>query len=502
MLQTDGVIGRLGSRARSVLVALVVVAPLVAVVPAWALPPADAVATGVAPAAAERVDVKERLARLPIVAGVTELKHPGPARFFRLRFRLPVDHDRPGGRTFTLRGTLLHSGVGRPMVMAASGYYVSTWNLAYRYEVTRIVKGNQLDLEHRFFKPSRPRKPRWHSQLTIGQAAADQHRIVWALQRIYGKPWISTGASKGGMTMTYHRRTYPGDVAGTVAFVAPNDVVDDVDAYDDFQASVGGPSFAGCRNRLVALQRRLLTEREWFRGRLVRWARHHDQHLTLVGSADRALEVAAIETYYAFWQYQSAASACSDVPTATARRGRVWSWVDDVLGWRSVTDEGIRPFVPYYFQAATQLGAPAPWEDEVADLLRYPGHDVPATFVPDGLEPLAHDPAAMPDIDEWVRTSASRMLFVYGELDPWSAEPFACGPGGAARECYQRWVPGGNHFADIRDLPDAARRATVSRIRAWAGVSTSRAAVEAADRRARRAGPDPSRDPARTVATP
>jgi hypothetical protein len=148
-----------------------------------------------------------------------------------------------------------------------------------------------------------------------------------------------------------------------------------------------------------------------------------------------------------------------------------------------VTDRGVRPYTPYYFQAATQLGAPAPYEDEIADLLHHPGHDVAASFLPDWLDPPAFDPDAMADVDRWVRTSASRMLFVYGELDPWSAEPFSCGPGGAERQCYQRWDPAGNHGATISQLPPASRRAALARVRQWAGLSTSRAAVRAAEQR-------------------
>ena len=63
-------------------------------------------------------------------------------------------------------------------------------------------------------------------------------------------------------------------------------------------------------------------------------------------------------------------------------------------------------------------------------------------------------------------------------------------------------MPGGNHFADIGSLPGAERRAMIARLREWAGVSTGTAAVEAADRRALRAGPDPSRDRAGTVGIP
>ncbi|WP_188113417.1 S28 family serine protease [Nocardioides humilatus] len=425
-------------------------------------------------AAHHRLGLEARIERLGVVDSVTEVPGFGPkgTRFFRIWFRLPVDHDHPDGRHFRLRGTLLHRGTDRPLVLATSGYGLRSWQGTGPNEVTQLVRGNQLDLEHRFFRPSRPDRPRWARQLTIRQAAADVHLVVRGLKQIYGRPWLSTGASKGGMTMTYHRRFYPGDVAGTVAYVAPNDVVDDEDdAYADFLANVGGEAFADCRADLVAVQRRILEDRDWFVAKLEKTVGTNGTHLSLVGGADRAVEVAAIETYFAFWQYQPAEAACPEVPGAAATDQDIWEWVDSVLGWYFLTDEDTRYYVPYYYQAATQLGAPAPYEAPIADLLRYPGHDVPATFVPDDLEPLVHDATAMPDVDRWVRKRASRMLFVYGELDPWSAEPFSCGETGEARECVRYYAPEGNHGSKIGSLPGPDERAAAGLVRQWAGLS-------------------------------
>jgi hypothetical protein len=424
-----------------------------------------------------RIGLLGRIDRLGVVDHVRELPQLAAdgTRFFRIWFRLPVDEDAPDGPHFLLRGTLVHRGTDRPMVLTTSGYGIRSWDGAYPNEVTGLVRGNQLELEHRFFRPSRPAEPDWATELTIRQAAADVHRVVRALKRIYQRPWLSTGASKGGMTMTYHRRFYPGDVAGTIAYVAPDDVVDAEDsAYDDFLATVGGDAYADCRAAIVAAQRRILADRDWYADKVRDLAGSLGAHLSLVGGADRGVEAAVIETYFAFWQYQPAEAACPDVPGPSATRRQLWNWVDLVLGWSSLTDEDTRYYVPYYYQAAAQLGAPAPYEAPVADLLRYPGHDVPLTYVPDRLEPVDLDTSAMPDIDQWVRTRASRMLFVYGELDPWSAEPFSCGDDGALRQCVRDYAPGGNHGSKIYDLPRRARRAAVAMVRGWAGLSTSR----------------------------
>ncbi len=117
------------------------------------------------------------------------------------------------------------------MVLQTSGYYVTPYPVMS--EPTELLGANQVSVEQRYFPPSRPRPARW-KHLTIRQAAADHHRIVSALEPICGQRWISTGASKGGMTSVYHRRFYTDDVDGTVVYVAPNDVRDRDDRYQAF----------------------------------------------------------------------------------------------------------------------------------------------------------------------------------------------------------------------------------------------------------------------------
>src|SRR5207248_666989 len=124
---------------------------------------------------------------------------------------------------------------------------------------------------------------------TILQAATDHHRLVQALKPIYAGRWISTGASKGGMVSVYHRRFYPSDVAGTVAYVAPNDVVDPVDGYSRFLDTVG--SDPGCRAALKTAQQEALKRRSEIVARYSSWAAARGRTFNrTIGTADRAFE--------------------------------------------------------------------------------------------------------------------------------------------------------------------------------------------------------------------
>jgi hypothetical protein len=448
---------------------------------ATSAPPAattHSAAIGAATAADESADIKDRVAALDGVSSVTEAAAPAGYRFFRLTFTQPVDHKHPKAGTFEQRLTLLHKDTSRPMVMYTSGYGVSS--STGRSEPTQIVDGNQLSMEYRFFEPSRPANPDWPEQLTIWQAATDQHRIIESFQDLYQEHWITTGGSKGGMTATYHRRFYPKDVDGTVPYVAPNDVDNDDDAYNEFLANVG--TDPQCRSDLTAVQRRILgPDRDWFLERTRQAAAASGDSWEILGSLDRGMEVAVVDLYFTFWQY-SPQSQCANVPGPEATNQQVWNWTQGVVPLDGYLDNGLVPYLPYYYQAAYQMGWYEPYESPLEGVLRYPGSFGGQNFLPDELKPVDFDEKAMRDIDRWVRTRSTEMLYIYGANDPWGAEAFECGKHAVRRECARYYVEGGTHGSRIANLPPAERDAATAMIQDWAGLTPSDAAVRQIDR--------------------
>ncbi|MFI5614510.1 S28 family serine protease [Amycolatopsis sp. NPDC051903] len=412
-------------------------------------------------------DITGALASIPGLTVVKEDAAPAGYRFFELAFTQPVDHRHSDGRTFQQRFTLLHRDFAAPTVAFTSGYNVSL--SPNRSEPTRIVDGNQLSMEYRYFTPSRPGPENWARDLTIWQAAADEHDAVQAFKKIYPGKWLATGASKGGMTATYFRRFFPDDVDGTIPYVAPNDVIDPVDRYNRFLANVGDPA---CRASLKALQRDALKRRDELGALAADDAKRKGYTFTTVGSIDESLEIAVTDSYFAFWQYQSL-SACASIPRAGAPAADVWAWFEQVESLNTYSDQELEAFVPYYYQAAAQLGSPEAYDSYLRDLLRYPGADVPQTFVPASVRIPRFDFLAMPDIDFWVRTQGRQLLFVYGSDDPWGAEPFELGFG--SKDSYRYFVPGGNHGSTIAQLPPAQAAEATATIRRWAGLPASSA---------------------------
>ncbi|WJD99424.1 S28 family serine protease [Streptomyces antimycoticus] len=413
------------------------------------------------PAAPAQPDIKERVLAIPGMRFVEERPYEG-YRFLVFTYAQPVDHRHPSKGTFQQRFTLLHKATDRPTVFYTSGYNVTT--APRRSEPTQLVDGNQVSMEYRFFTPSRPQPADW-SKLDIRQAASDQHRLYRALKPIYGKKWLATGGSKGGMTATYYRRFYPHDMDGTVAYVAPNDVANDEDSsYDRFFADVGT---AECRTKLNAVQREALVRRDEIVKRYQKWADDEKQTFTVVGSADKAYENVVLDLVWAFWQYHLLKD-CADVPAPTVSTGELYGFIDEISGFSAYTDQGLETYTPYYYQAGTELGSPTFKTPHLDGLLRYPGIYAPRTYVPRDI-PMRFTPGVMRDVDNWVRHDARRMLFVYGQNDPWGAERFRVGKG--AKDSHVYTVAGGNHGSSIAQLTGAEKAQATAEVQRWAGVS-------------------------------
>jgi hypothetical protein len=72
----------------------------------------------------------------------------------------------------------------------------------------------------------------------------------------------------------------------------------------------------------------------------------------------------------------------------------------------------------------------------------------------------------MTDVDTWVQTASTELMFVYGQWDPWSAGMFRLG-GDPDSALYVNAM--GTHDSEFHDLVSADRNAAYARIAAWSG---------------------------------
>ncbi|MFY2562399.1 S28 family serine protease [Corallococcus terminator] len=411
--------------------------------------------------AVEPEDILTQLQSIPGLTVILERPPPIPGtRLFLLSLELPADHQRPQGEHFQLRLLLLHRSADAPMVLATEGYMLGANPLVA--EPTALLGANQLSVEHRFMGPSMPasRDPRL---LTFYQAASDSHRAVQAFKPLYPSRWLSTGGSKGGLAAVYHRYFYPDDVDATVPYVAPSSRGLRDGRYVRFLDQVGD---ADCRAKLERFQQDVLRRRDelfpFMEALGTRWS----TTFTVMGGEDRALEFSAVELSFYFWQYGS--SSCADIPAPGASAAETFAFLDSVVGVAfTYADRFIAPFEYAYHHAATQVGWPRFPTRHLRGLLRYPGENTPDAYVSFPVaEPF--DLTAMLRAEHWVRHHGERMLFIYGENDPYSSAAFLPRE---RNDSFRFFVPQGNHRASISQLAEPERTLALERLFTWMGMS-------------------------------
>ena len=414
---------------------------------------------------ASATDPAVLLAQIQALPGVvTASQGPSPipdTLFYRITFRQPLDHADPGGETFTQRVTLLHRDASAPMVLVTDGY-ATPW-VATQQEITAALQTNQLRVEHRFFVGSAPASMDW-SKLDIEQSADDLHAVIAAFKALYPARWASTGASKSGMTSVYLRYFHPDDVDATVPYVAPTSQGFYDARYVQFLDRVGD---AACRASLRRFQEAAL--------------RRRDEVQALVSSTDfgilgldRSYEFAVIELPFTFWQYRNA-SFCDAIPADDAPAADVLGFIDFAVGLDFFADPTLEYYAPYFYQAGTQLGAPRVDLRALGDLLRYPRRDVPENYPPLGVE-KSFDGSAMARIRQWVQVSGQRFLFIYGENDPWSTNPYVPSE---RNDAWRIWVrgAGGNHGANLAKMTPEDREFALAKLREWLDLPPARLAA-------------------------
>jgi hypothetical protein len=354
---------------------------------------------------------------------------------------------------------LLHRDEAAPVVLASSGYSISRG----QNELSRTFAANVLQVEHRYFAPSIPAAPVDWKYLTIKQSAADYHDITVALKTIYKGKWVNTGGSKGGMTSVYHRRFYPNDLDATVAYVAPHSYGREDARYPVFVNQAGGDAWAACRERLKELQKAVLMRRDEVEPRMT-------ESYAALGGPAIALEHALLEMPFTFWQYQapeSMTNGCSAIPASDAPIATLYSYFRTVSYLGNFSDQGFESFAPYYYQATFQLGAPGVDDSYLTGLLKHRDTYYPAYYLPKSVEVPPFDTEAMVDVQNWVKTEAKRIIFIYGEFDPWTAGKFEINASG---ENYLYVAPGANHRANLARLTAEDRMAATGHLQNWLGV--------------------------------
>jgi pimeloyl-ACP methyl ester carboxylesterase len=434
-------------------------------------------------AAGANLDVLARLQMLSGISNVKEVTEPSDqnsstettnsvvTRVFEFEIKQPIDHLHPELGTFQMRAGLHHADWAGPMTFGTSGYWLAGATASFAWN----VPGNTLTLEHRFFGASTPGidsgiepPDEFWQYLTARQAAADYHHLIETFKALYTGPWLTTGHSKGSLAALFHRRFYPDDVAGTVVLGAPAARGTDDPRFEEFLEQVGD---AQCRAGIVALQREALSRRAELLQAFTREAENRGLTFELLG-----IEVAFehfVEDYrFKYWQTPRPPTGCPPASEPGSMSAEAILSAIDTFSFISFgADQRLRGrdgYEAYYFQAATELGDHGPLERHLEDLISFPGSYSAHAYAPKIAG--SFDPKVMDDLERWVLSESERIIFVYGEDDPWRAAAFAVP---AARDVVSFNVPGETHGVSLEyeTLPAADRERASQLLQAWTGFT-------------------------------
>lgn len=126
------------------------------------------------------------------------------------------------------------------------------------------------------------------------------------------------------------------------------------------------------------------------------------------------------------------------------------------------TDEMINTFQAYFYQAATELGAPDNYTAHLETLREFEFEL--GMYTPKGID-LPYSNTSMRKVDEWVQTEASDILFIYGSFDPWTAAEFNVGEN--SNNVHKLFVEGGNHGVGFTVLEGKSYQLAVDVISTW-----------------------------------
>ncbi len=388
-------------------------------------------------------------------------------RRYLLKLEQPINHNDSKSATFRQSAMLTQCNTQRPMVLHTTGYNL----FDYPSEPFSLLdKGNELELEHRFFGESTPKPLDW-TKLNIEQSAKDSHRWVLALNPIFRNKWVSTGTSKGGMTAVYHRKYFPNDVYASIPYVTPNSIgTSDMRYFDYIDQHVD----KACDEHLIGYVKGMLKQRK----EVVAVLSGDDlfkgfEHDVL----DEYLESAALDIEWGFLQFYPV-SDCVHVPTETSSAEAQARWLLEYLRpWATAAPEDDSS---YTFQALTELGMPGRRRSPFGELLKYPEPD-PARWMAN-VDPslLLYEPTRVREVERWVRSqNAERIMFVYGEYDPWTGGAYVIDE---AKESYRFFAPKSNHGANILSLAEADKNLALDTLSRWLGADAIVASTAARPR--------------------
>ncbi len=396
---------------------------------------------------------------------------------YQLFVEQPIDHSNPSVGTFRQKVILFHNAFENPMVLVTEGYTSRGANPRYDNELCHLFNTNMIEVEHRYFEDSVPfmqddttiteETLNW-DYMTARNEAADLHRVNQLFKKIYTGKWIATGISKGGQTAMFYTTYYPNDIDVSVPYVGPVCKGAEDGRHEPFLREFVGTEKD--REILQNFQMEFLKRREKIQPMMEELSAKNSYKYRMPLSA--IYDYCVLEFPFAFWQWGYKTDIVPDPATATDKE--MFDFLVKTSGPDYFAEGGST--APFFVQAAKELGYYGYDTKPFKGLLTIKDAEgyLHKIFLPQSQE-FKFDKYLYKDIVKFLDTTSSKMVFIYGEFDPWSAVmPVApvknesLKAKGKGRNTMHLFVdPAGSHRARINTLPDSLRNEAISVIKKW-----------------------------------
>ena len=400
--------------------------------------------------------------KLKTIATISEIKPLEKGEFaekYVTYFNQPLDHQHPEKGSFRQRVVVSHIGFDRPTVIVTEGYGASyALNPKYREELSKMFNTNMVFVEYRYFLESTP-NPRDWQYLTAESSADDLHAVRQALKDIYPNKWIATGISKGGQTAMLYRTFYPNDVDITVPYVGPLCYGVEDGRHEPFLNQVGTEDE---RRKIEDFQLEVLKRKSTL---LPRFEKHcQEKKYEFNASTEEIYDYSVLEYSFAFWQW---GTPVSTIPANNASDDEIYKHFMAISEPSYFAKGGGNE--SFFVQAARELGY---YGYDIRPFKKYlsitssKGY-LKKLMLPDDAKDIKFDKTLSKKITKFLKKNDPKMIFVYGEIDPWSAAATTWLNTDKKENVHIFVEPRGSHLARINTLPEDMKQKAISILKKW-----------------------------------
>jgi hypothetical protein len=249
----------------------------------------------------------------------------------------------------------------------------------------------------------------------------------------------------------------------TLAYVAPLNFAVEDERHEKFIQNI--PGTKEDREKIRQFQVQVLKNRDKIIPKLEEYSKQ--KNYTYYVSNDEILDYCVLEFPFAFWQW---GKSPDEIPAPSAGVDKIFNYLMEVPGPKYFANSGTEGYLPFYVQAARELGYYAYDSKPLKKYLKIKTakNYFANLYLPKDLKIKYKKETAL-QVKKFIDTTDKEMIFIYGEYDPWTASAFEVPQKSNLLKIVK---PGGSHSSRIRNLPPDQKKQVIDKLEKWLGIST------------------------------